>query len=256
MLADPVHHVAADASKFMLLPTASDREAALALPSSSASSPPPPPHHLPSHRHHHVVIFPADSTPRGAWSLINPPPRSHIPPPPEFFFGRQLEMFRLVNKLMARRLVVLHGGVGVGKSALAVSSAHYLHQRHEFATALIDVAQHAQLLAVASARQRPIGSASAFSAHAASSGSMPNAAFAPTLVRTASEAPYVLSHASAASSSSDRSDALRPLQSVHRSSRDLMLAVLIDLANAALGTNSLLILLSLVHMSSLVCTDS
>ncbi len=187
-----------------------------------------------------MVIFPADSTPRGAWSLINPPPRSHIPPPPEFFFGRQLEMFRLVNKLITRRLVVLHGGVGVGKSALAVSSAHYLHQRHEFATALIDVAQHAQLLASASARQRSIGGISAFSAPAASSGQMPDASFAPTLVRTVSETPSVYSHATFASSSSDRSETLRPLQSAHRSSHDMMLAVLIDLANAALGTSFLL----------------
>ena len=55
----------------------------------------------------------------------------HLPTPPQDFLGREIEMYKLLNAVLDRRLVNLVGPVGMGRSSLAAALCHYIHDRKQ-----------------------------------------------------------------------------------------------------------------------------
>ena len=60
------------------------------------------------------------------------PARSNIPTRPKSFTGRSLEMYSLVNALLANRIVTITGAGGIGKTALGREVARWFHSRGHF----------------------------------------------------------------------------------------------------------------------------
>ena len=52
---------------------------------------------------------------------------------PEVFLGRARNIHDVVNALAGSRLVTIHGEPGMGKHAVAVAAARYVHERGLFA---------------------------------------------------------------------------------------------------------------------------
>lgn len=57
---------------------------------------------------------------------------SSLPTPPPDFEGREVDMYRVITTLLARRLVTLIGDQGVGKSSLTASVCTYVADRNMF----------------------------------------------------------------------------------------------------------------------------
>ena len=51
------------------------------------------------------------------------------PTPPQFFLGRELEMYRVLGAILAKRLVIVTGEPGVGRSSLVCAVCHYINER-------------------------------------------------------------------------------------------------------------------------------
>lgn len=51
------------------------------------------------------------------------------PTPPQFFLGREVEMYHVLNAILTKRLVTVVGETGVGKSSLVCAICHYINER-------------------------------------------------------------------------------------------------------------------------------
>ena len=51
------------------------------------------------------------------------------PSPPQFFLGREVDMYIVLNLLLVKRLVSVIGDVGVGRSSLVCALCHYVNER-------------------------------------------------------------------------------------------------------------------------------
>uniref|UniRef100_A0A7S2Y1W9 NACHT domain-containing protein n=1 Tax=Entomoneis paludosa TaxID=265537 RepID=A0A7S2Y1W9_9STRA len=51
------------------------------------------------------------------------------PSPPQFFLGREVDMYIVLNLLLVKRLVSVVGEVGVGRSSLVCALCHYINER-------------------------------------------------------------------------------------------------------------------------------
>jgi len=51
------------------------------------------------------------------------------PSPPQFFLGREVDMYIVLNLLLVKRLVSVVGDVGVGRSSLVCALCHYINER-------------------------------------------------------------------------------------------------------------------------------
>ena len=51
------------------------------------------------------------------------------PSPPQFFLGREVDMYIVLNLLMAKRLVSVVGDAGMGRSSLVCALCHYINER-------------------------------------------------------------------------------------------------------------------------------
>lgn len=86
---------------------------------------------LPQYGAHDEVIF--TDLPSGEWrDRTPPPPPLTLPAPAEYFLGRELDMHRVVEKVLTGRLVTVRGLPGIGKTALAIAAARYLGERRLF----------------------------------------------------------------------------------------------------------------------------
>jgi hypothetical protein len=87
------------------------------------------------------ILFPAETTSRGLWDMINPSLPSQIPRVPKGFVGRQADIHRLFNRLLSRRFVWLQGDKGIGKTATILAAAHYMHQRRACVPVYLDASK-------------------------------------------------------------------------------------------------------------------
>lgn len=62
-------------------------------------------------------------------SLRNMMQEDPSPTPPQFFLGREVDMFRVLCAVMANRLVIVTGEPGVGRSSLVCAICHYINER-------------------------------------------------------------------------------------------------------------------------------
>jgi len=86
---------------------------------------------LPEYGKHDVAIF--DGVPAGEWRDSTPPlPPHNLPAMPEYFIGRNVDWQQVIAKVLEGRLVTLRGGPGIGKTALATATAHYINERRLF----------------------------------------------------------------------------------------------------------------------------
>lgn len=60
------------------------------------------------------------------------------PSPPEFFLGREVDMYYVLKAVLSKRLVSVVGEVGVGRSSLVCALCHYINER---ATTIIGIDQ-------------------------------------------------------------------------------------------------------------------
>jgi len=94
---------------------------------------------LPPRADHAEAVFP--ELPEGSWSDETPEtPPVHLPSLPESFLGREIEIGEVVERVLRHRLTTLRGAPGIGKTALAIVSAHYLGERRAFRDGLLFVA--------------------------------------------------------------------------------------------------------------------
>ena len=122
-----------EGEKFVLLPEAK--------PAVAGDVPPLPLHDVP-------IFFgrPVDSWPGPGQCLLGPNTdgnengdgrHENLPVPPPDFEGREVDMYRVITMLLARRLVSLVGDEGVGKSALAAAVCTYIADRGMFEDGVI-----------------------------------------------------------------------------------------------------------------------
>eukprot|EP00742_Colponemidia_sp_Colp-10_P009413 GILJ01010261.1.p1 GENE.GILJ01010261.1~~GILJ01010261.1.p1 ORF type:complete len:2314 (-),score=385.58 GILJ01010261.1:161-7102(-) len=92
---------------------------------------------LPEDHPHNVAIFP-DAPMRDPLSqpeLIDEPSENltaHLPTVIEDFLGRNVEIYSTVVEILQRRFVTITGVRGIGKTAVAIATAHYLAERRNF----------------------------------------------------------------------------------------------------------------------------
>ena len=51
------------------------------------------------------------------------------PTPPQFFLGREVDMYHVLNAILSKRLVTVVGETGVGRSSLVCAICHYINER-------------------------------------------------------------------------------------------------------------------------------
>ena len=51
------------------------------------------------------------------------------PTPPQFFLGREVDMYHVLNAILSKRLVTIVGETGVGRSSLVCAICHYINER-------------------------------------------------------------------------------------------------------------------------------
>lgn len=86
---------------------------------------------LPADGDHDVALF-GDALP-GTFADITPePPKTNLPANAEYFTGRNIEMHEAVSNVLKGRLTTLKGAPGIGKTALATATGHYLNERRTF----------------------------------------------------------------------------------------------------------------------------
>jgi hypothetical protein len=83
---------------------------------------------LPTDSKHDQVIFPHLAS--GPWVDVGDVVASRLPPRPECFLYRNLVQFELISSLQSkRRITVIRGPPGGGKTAVAIAAGHYLVRR-------------------------------------------------------------------------------------------------------------------------------
>jgi nucleoside-triphosphatase THEP1 len=60
------------------------------------------------------------------------------PTPPQFFLGREVDMFHVLGAVLTKRLVIVTGEPGVGRSSLVCAICHYINERK---STIINVSQ-------------------------------------------------------------------------------------------------------------------
>jgi hypothetical protein len=73
------------------------------------------------------------------WKRPDPFSLDHIPPPPEGFLGRNVEMYNVVSKVLRHRLVSICGPSGIGKTAISLAVANYISERRQFREGVVFV---------------------------------------------------------------------------------------------------------------------
>lgn len=128
VIADNDLVAACDAEKFLLLPKTVD--------------------------HNHAIFV---NQPVGLWQDVTPRLLSCLPPVCDYFTGRNKDVHAILASLLSRkrRLTIIRGPEGIGKSSVAVSVSHYLSQRRLMAVVFVDVREsrtpHEVLLATLAA---------------------------------------------------------------------------------------------------------
>ena len=99
---------------------------------------------LPRDGNHDVPIFDARPTlqwshassyrkkkskPKQALSIFNKMQEDPSTSPPQFFLGREVDMYLVLNLVLEKRLVSIVGETGVGRSSLACALCHYINER-------------------------------------------------------------------------------------------------------------------------------
>jgi hypothetical protein len=77
------------------------------------------------------------------------------PTPPEFFLGREIEMYYTLKAVLGKRLVSVTGDQGVGRSSLACALCHYINER---ATTIIGIERIYYIKARKSRKRTPLQS--------------------------------------------------------------------------------------------------
>ena len=90
---------------------------------------------LPKNSNHDVVLFP--NTQLGNWVDVTTKLPSYIPVPEEKFIGRNLDMSNLIKTILSRRVSIVRGPVGVGKTCLCIHTSIYLCERKHFSVYFI-----------------------------------------------------------------------------------------------------------------------
>lgn len=60
------------------------------------------------------------------------------PTPPQFFLGREVEMYHVLNLVLSKRLVSVVGESGIGRSSLVCSLCHYVNERKNIISTSIE----------------------------------------------------------------------------------------------------------------------
>lgn len=77
------------------------------------------------------------------------------PSPPEFFLGREVDMYYTLKAVLAKRLVSVTGESGVGRSSLVCGLCHYINER---ATTMISIERIYYIKARKSSKRTPLRS--------------------------------------------------------------------------------------------------
>jgi len=81
----------------------------------------------------HLVELVAQETEKGGVTVEGARlSKTNLPTRPQSFTGRSLEMYALINEVLAKRLVTITGAGGIGKTALAREVARWFHSRGHF----------------------------------------------------------------------------------------------------------------------------
>ncbi|MGH9760184.1 MAG: CHAT domain-containing protein, partial [Blastocatellia bacterium] len=86
---------------------------------------------MPANGGHNVQIF-AGSANGNLEDSSAAPPRSKLPSVAEHFTGRAIDMQGVLDLVLSARLTTLRGAPGIGKTALAIATGHYLNERRKF----------------------------------------------------------------------------------------------------------------------------
>jgi hypothetical protein len=60
------------------------------------------------------------------------------PTPPQFFLGREVEMYHVLNLVLSKRLISVVGEPGIGRSSLVCSLCHYINERRNVISTSIE----------------------------------------------------------------------------------------------------------------------
>lgn len=91
---------------------------------------------LPENGDHEVSLFP--DVPNGPWQDMTPPlPSNNIPIVTSHFTGRANDMYNIIQMILNKRIVTIHGLPGIGKTSVLCSVAHYLKDRKHFAGGIL-----------------------------------------------------------------------------------------------------------------------
>lgn len=96
---------------------------------------------LPLHGDHNLPIFNPFAIDQQQRIFTDPPNiPQRIPNPPEYFVGREVDMYVLITEIMTRRLVTLYGThSGLGTSSVAVCLSRYIYERRRSTKHIDDV---------------------------------------------------------------------------------------------------------------------
>ena len=120
--------------KFVLLPRDGNHDVPVFRAKPVREWPKPPKHHglLPPKsrrslvRLRSVIGLGAKSSELSVRNMIQDDPS---PTPPQFFLGREVDMYFILTALLSKRLVSILGETGVGRSSLACALCHYINER-------------------------------------------------------------------------------------------------------------------------------
>lgn len=81
---------------------------------------------LPKNKDHSLPLFDAEML---DWEDERHSTERFIPVPPEYFFGREIDMYKVLREVVSQRLVTVVGEKGIGCSSLASALATYISDR-------------------------------------------------------------------------------------------------------------------------------
>lgn len=122
-------------SKFVLLPLDGNHDVPVFNASPVREWPPPgeSSRHLQSSRSRRKILRTRSAYAGGAksseLSVRNMMQEDPSPTPPQFFLGREVDMYRVLKGVLDKRLVSVVGETGVGRSSLACALCHYINER-------------------------------------------------------------------------------------------------------------------------------